>query len=34
MICESEGINAEQDELFNVLVDITGGDLRRSINML
>ena len=34
MICEREGVNVASEEVFNALVDISGGDLRRSINTL
>lgn len=33
-ICEKEGVQVASDDVFKALVDISAGDLRRSINML
>lgn len=34
MICEREGVQVQTEDVFKSLVDISAGDLRRSINML
>jgi len=34
MICEKEGVKVANDDVFKALVDISAGDLRRSINTL
>ena len=34
LICEKEGVQVASDEVFKSLIDISAGDLRRSINML
>jgi DNA polymerase III delta prime subunit len=34
MICEKEGVSVDNSRVFDALVDISEGDLRRSINML
>jgi len=34
MICEKEGVNVASDAVLSSLVDISAGDLRRSINTL
>jgi replication factor C subunit 2/4 len=34
LICEREGVEVAGDDVFNALIDISQGDLRRSINML
>jgi len=34
LICEREGVEVSGDDVFNSLIDISQGDLRRSINML
>jgi len=34
MICARESIEVSGDDVFNALIDISQGDLRRSINML
>lgn len=34
MICENEGVTVASEKVFHSLVDITSGDLRRSINTL
>lgn len=34
MICERENVNVASDDVFSALVDISAGDLRRSINTL
>jgi len=34
MICEREGVQVQSEDVFKSLVDISAGDLRRSINML
>jgi len=34
LICSREGVEVSGDEVFNALIDISQGDLRRSINML
>jgi replication factor C subunit 2/4 len=34
MICEKEKVNVASEDVFRSLVDISAGDLRRSINTL
>lgn len=34
LICEKEGVQVASDDVFKSLIDISAGDLRRSINML
>jgi replication factor C subunit 2/4 len=34
LICARESIEVSGDDVFNSLIDISQGDLRRSINML
>jgi DNA polymerase III delta prime subunit len=34
MICDREGVHVANEDVFSSLVDISAGDLRRSINML
>jgi len=34
MICEKESINIESEAVLDLLIDISEGDLRRSINTL
>ena len=34
MICERENVKVASDDVFSALVDISAGDLRRSINTL
>jgi replication factor C subunit 2/4 len=33
-ICQNENVKVQKDSVFDTLVDISEGDLRRSINML
>jgi DNA polymerase III delta prime subunit len=34
LICEKEGVKVESESVFDTLVEISAGDLRRSINTL